>query len=97
MNTIDTCKECGKQLKKTKHERISQKVCSDCRGEYMSVNKHARQIFKEMRDNPTEPSEDEKWFDDDPRALREEEYGRVVKNSSVVSSWGNVCIIRDND
>ena len=90
MGTIDTCKECGKQLKKTKHERLSQKVCSDCRGEYMSVNKHARQIFKEMRDNPTEPSEDEKWFDDDPRALREEEYGRVSKNSSVVSSWGEI-------
>jgi tRNA A37 threonylcarbamoyladenosine dehydratase len=88
MNTIDTCKECGKQLKKTKHERLSQKVCNDCRGEYMSVNKGVRQIFKEMRDNPTEPSEDEKRFDDSPVALREEEYGRVSKNSSVVSSWG---------
>jgi hypothetical protein len=60
----------------------------NCRGEYMSVNKGVRQIFKEMRDNPTEPSEDEKRFDDSPVALREEEYGRVSKNYSVVSSWG---------
>ena len=88
MGSIDTCKECGKQLKKIKHERLSQKVCNDCRGEYMSVNKHARQIFKEMQENPTEPSEDEMCFEDSPVALREEEYGRVSKNYSVISSWG---------
>jgi hypothetical protein len=29
-----------------------------------------------------------KRFDDSPVALREEEYGRVSKNYSVVSSWG---------
>ena len=88
MGSIDTCKECGKQLKKIKHERLSQKVCNDCKGEYRSVNKYAREIFKEMQENPTEPAEDEIWFEDSPVALREEEYGRVSKNSSVVSSWG---------
>ena len=88
MGTIDTCKECGKQLKKTKHERLAQKSCSDCRGEYRSVNKHAREIFKEMQENPTEPSEDEMWFEDSPVALSEIDYGRVVIQSTSNTSYG---------
>jgi ribosome-binding protein aMBF1 (putative translation factor) len=88
MGSIDTCKECGKQLKKIKHERLSQKVCNDCKGEYRSVNKYAREIFKEMQENPTEPAEDEIWFEDSPVALREEEYGRVVKNATSSTSYG---------
>ena len=32
--------------------------------------------------------EDEMRFEDDPRAEKDDQYGRVSKNSSVVSSWG---------
>jgi hypothetical protein len=85
---FDNCKDCGLPLKQTKHLRTNRKACGMCLGEYASVNKGVRKIFKEMQAKPTIISEDEKWFDDDPRALREEEYGRVSKNSSVVSSWG---------
>ena len=85
MGSIDTCKECGKQLKKIKHERLSQKVCNDCKGEYRSVNKYAREIFKEMQENPTEPAEDEMWFEDSPKALSEIDYGRVIKQSATIS------------
>ena len=88
MGSIDTCKECGKQLKKIKHERLSQKVCNDCKGEYRSVNKYAREIFKEMQENPTEPAEDEMWFEDSPKALSEIDYGRVVIQSTSNTSYG---------
>jgi hypothetical protein len=75
-------------LKQTKHLRTNRKACGMCLGEYASVNKHVRQIFKEMQARPTIISEDEKWFDDDPRAEKENQYGRVSKNSSNISSWG---------
>ena len=88
MIIYDNCKECGLPLKKIKHLRTNQKACGMCLGEYASVNKHVRQIFKEMQDKPTIISEDEKWFDDDPRAEKDDQYGRVSKNSSVISSWG---------
>lgn len=88
MGSMDLCKECGTQLKRTKYIRVTQKICSDCRGERMSVNKGAREIFKEMQANPTEPSEDEIWFEDSPVALSEIDYGRVTKNSTSNTSYG---------
>ena len=85
---FDNCKDCGLPLKETKHLRTNRKACGMCLGEYASVNKGVRKIFKEMQAKPTIISEDEKWFDDDPRAEKDDQYGRVSKNSSVVSSWG---------
>ena len=88
MIIYDNCKKCGLPLKKVKYLRTNRKACGMCLGEYASVNKGVRQIFKEMQAKPTIISEDEKWFDDDPRAEKDDQYGRVSKNSSVVSSWG---------
>jgi hypothetical protein len=88
MITYDNCKECGLPLKEVKINRKSSKACGMCLGEYASVNKGVRQIFKEMQARTTIISEDEKWFDDDPRAEKEDQYGRVSKNSSTISSWG---------
>jgi hypothetical protein len=85
---FDNCKDCGLPLKETKHLRTNRKACGMCLGEYSSVNKGVRKIFKEMQAKPTIISEDEKWFEDDPRAEKDDQYGRVSKNSSVVSSWG---------
>ena len=85
---FDNCKDCGLPLKETKNLRTNKKSCGMCLGEYASVNKGVRQIFKEMQARTTIISEDEKWFDDDPRAEKDDQYGRVSKNSSVVSSWG---------
>ena len=85
---FDNCKDCGLPLKETKYLRTNRKACGMCLGEYASVNKDVRKIFKEMQAKPTIISEDEKWFDDDPRAEKENDYGRVSKTSSVISSWG---------
>jgi hypothetical protein len=88
MITYDNCKECGLPLKEVKINRKSKKACGMCLGEYASVNKHVRQIFKEMQARPTISDENEMFFEDDPRAEKDDQYGRVSKNSSVISSWG---------
>jgi hypothetical protein len=62
MITYDNCKECGLPLKEVKINRKSSKACGMCLGEYASVNKGVRQIFKEMQARTTIISEDEKWF-----------------------------------
>ena len=41
-----------------------------------------------MQANPTEPSEDEMWFEDSPKALSEIDYGRVVIQSTSNTSYG---------
>ena len=84
----DNCKECGLPLKEVKINRKSSKACGWCLGEYASVNKHVRKIFKEMQAKPTTQDENEMFFEDDPRAEKENDYGRVSKTSSVISSWG---------
>jgi len=88
INNFDNCKDCGFPLKETKISRSSQKACGMCLGEYASVNKGVRQIFKEMQARKTIISEDEKLFEDDPRAEKDDQYGKVYKNSSTISSWG---------
>jgi hypothetical protein len=81
----DNCKECGLPLKEVKINRSSSKACGWCLGEYASVNKHVRKIFKEMQAKPTTPDENEMLFEDDPRAEKENDYGRVVKQATVAS------------
>jgi hypothetical protein len=87
-NSIDHCKDCGVLLKNTKHERLEPKVCSMCRGEYQSCNTGVREIYKLAQLNPTEPAEDEMWFDDigkkaKAKAEMEDEIGRINKTSSM--------------
>jgi len=87
-NSIDHCKDCGVLLKNTKHERLEPKVCSMCRGEYQSCNTGVREIYKLAQLNPTEPAEDEMWFDDigkkaKAKAEMEDEIGRINKTTSM--------------
>ena len=87
-NSIDHCKDCGVLLKNTKHERLEPKVCSMCRGEYQSCNTGVREIYKLAQLNPTEPAEDEMWFDDigkkaTAKAEMEDEIGRINKTTSM--------------
>ena len=43
-------------------------------------------IYKEMQANPTTPAPDEMWFEDDPRAVKEIEYGRVIRRATTINS-----------
>jgi len=85
---LDKCIECGDQLKNVRHIRTKRKLCPMCRGDRTSENTKVREIFKEMQARKTIISEDEMWFEDDPRAEKDDQYGKVYKNSSTISSWG---------
>ena len=88
---FDNCKDCGKKLKAVHHLRTSPKLCSKCRTWGGGGNKQSnelKELYKELANNPIEVSKDEMCFEDDPRAEKEDQYGRVSKNSSVISSWG---------
>jgi|TARA_R110000824_G_scaffold223747_1_gene411456 hypothetical protein len=88
---FNNCKDCGEKLKAVHHLRTSPKLCSKCRTWSGGGNKQTnelRELYKELVKNPTQVSEDEMFFDDDPRAEKENDYGRVSKASSVISSWG---------
>tara|TARA_R100001460_G_scaffold96486_1_gene138902 strand:- start:2971 stop:3255 length:285 start_codon:yes stop_codon:yes gene_type:complete len=78
-NSIDHCKDCGVRLKNTKHIRTRPMSCPDC---VQKLNPSVRDIFKEMQRKPTTPAPDEMWFEDDPRAVNEIEYGRVSRVSN---------------
>ena len=82
-NCLDYCKDCGIKLKNTKHVRTHPKLCPDCRGYNSTLNPSVREVFNELQKKPTIPAEDELWFEDCPKAVREVEYGRVVRKTNV--------------
>ena len=82
-NSIDHCKDCGVRLKNTKHIRTRPMSCPNC---VQKLNPSVRDIFKEMQRKPTTPAPDEMWFEDDPRAVNEIEYGRVIKRATTINS-----------
>tara|TARA_R110000851_G_scaffold167597_2_gene313266 strand:- start:375 stop:737 length:363 start_codon:yes stop_codon:yes gene_type:complete len=88
----DNCKDCGEKLKAVHHLRTSPKLCSQCRTWSGGGNKQTnelRELYKELTKNPTQASEDEIMFEDDPRAVKydDNEVGRVIKQATV-SSFG---------
>ena len=80
---MNSCRECGGKLRRTKYIRVTPTYCPDCT---QKLNPSVRDIYKEMQAKPTTPAPDEMWFEDDPRALKEIEYGRVIKRATTVSS-----------
>ena len=80
---LNVCKICGIDLPPTKERRTHRKMCWDCRGDYQSQNQALREIFKELQKR--KPVVDEGVFEDDPRAVKELEYGRVIKRSNVTA------------
>ena len=44
-------------------------------------NYELKKVCKEALNLKTQPSEDEMWFEDCPKAINEIEYGKVVKRS----------------
>jgi reverse gyrase len=75
------CIECGIQIRMTRYEKG--KLCMRCKSERQAGNTELRQMFKELKNRnskmtPKELGMDEK-FEDDPRAVKEIEYGRVIR------------------
>lgn len=84
MKNFSCCCECGEKLKNVNHKRTRPKLCPSCRGDKVGGNSGLRQVFLDLQKNPPPPSAYEGTFEDDPRALREIEYGRVVKKPTEI-------------
>jgi len=89
---IDYCIDCDTRLKNTKHERHKEARCTMCGSNYISQNMGVSELTRglEIRNSKMTPKElgMDETFEDDPVALREEEYGRVVKNATPSTSYG---------
>jgi len=81
---FDKCYECKEPLKNVRHLRSRPKMCASCRGDKVGGNSAIRQMFLETQKNPTEPSEDEMWFEDDPKAAKEVDLGKVSKKATQI-------------
>ena len=82
MKDRSICYKCGEKLKRVSSQRTSAKLCGSCRGDGMSGNSQIRQIYKELKSQKIEPSEDEMSFEDDPSAKKEQDYGRYISKPS---------------
>ena len=58
--------------------RMSFNNCKECGVALKELSNLCKSILKEP---PKEPAEDELVFEDDPKAVNELEYGRVIKQS----------------
>jgi Zn-finger nucleic acid-binding protein len=82
LKNVDCCRECGEQLKKVKHARQKQNLCPDCRGLRTSGSQAIRDVTENLKKRNAKLVDDDDWStQDDPRALKEKEYGRVIRVS----------------
>jgi Zn-finger nucleic acid-binding protein len=79
------CAECKIEMKEVFYVRTMPKLCKDCKGEAWAANSEVKKLYKDAIANPTEPAEDEMFFEDDPRAEKENDYGKVIKQATVIS------------
>ena len=54
---------------------------SKTRNEYNEL----RQLFKDMQKKKYKYDDSQDWFEDDPRAAKEIEYGRVIRKPTLIS------------
>ena len=74
------CFKCGAKLRKTRRARKKPKKCYKCLGQTIPSNNYElKKVCKEILNTPTIPGDDELFFEDDPAAINEIEYGKVNK------------------
>ena len=74
MKKYDRCSKCDKILSRPVKKRTYKLVCDSC---------VAKELYEK---NLITPVVEEEWFEDDPRAIKEQDYGRVTKNATHVFS-----------
>jgi len=92
------CVECGADIGKVIYIRPFAKMCTDCKTNAWSGNAEVKKVLHQLRlrnskMTPEELGEDEK-FEDDPRAEKEIQYGRVTKRETTLSN--NATLIERN-
>jgi hypothetical protein len=78
MKDFDYCQICGDKLKVVRIVRRVPRTCYMCRGDRVSGSKALRELFAELQKKPAPVDEDGAMFEDDPRALKENDIERYV-------------------
>ena len=81
MKKYDRCCECDKLLPIIKTKRKYGTLCKSCVKAKLLTKHNNKSNFKQLPDVHTEEK-----FEDDPRALKEIEYGRVSRNNTHIFS-----------
>ena len=87
------CYVCGKKLRTVSVLRTSDKACSSCRGQGKSEKANIARDHKELKARKIEPSEDEMSFEDDPRALKEQDDQRYISQPREQISYGTSALV----
>ena len=72
------CYLCGKKLRTVSVLRTSDKACSSCRAGGKSDKADITRDHEALKAKKIEPSEDEMSFEDDPKALKEQDHVRYI-------------------
>lgn len=79
MKKYKRCNICDKLFQPKPNLQKVHKICQDCRITRLNRNVEVSNIYKKLSKNPPTPAEDEMFFEDDPRALKEKDYRRYKK------------------
>ena len=70
------CNICDKLFLPNPDLKKVAKICKDCRVARLNRNIEVKKIFKKLSKNPPTPADDELFFEDDPRALKDKDLTR---------------------
>jgi hypothetical protein len=72
------CYQCNTKLKNVRVPRTSAKLCGECKGDGQSDNSGIKKLHQQLKAKNLKPSEDEMFFEDEPSAIKEQDYGRYI-------------------
>ena len=72
------CYQCNTTLKNVRVPRTSAKLCGECKGDGQSDNSGIKKLHQQLKAKNLKPSEDEMFFEDEPSAIKEQDYGRYI-------------------
>jgi len=87
------CYVCGKKLRTVSVLRTSDKACSLCRGQGKSEKAGIAKDHKDLKAKNIAASEDEMSFEDDPRALKEQDDQRYISKPTEQISYGTSALV----
>ena len=76
------CNLCEKLFLPNPDLKKVHKICPDCKTIRLSRNIEVSKIYKNLKKNPPTPADDELFFEDDPRALRNKDHTRYKNRIS---------------
>lgn len=81
------CKKCNEPLRNSNIIRDKPKMCAVCRGEEVGGNSEIRILCKKLNSRNIPVSEDERMFEDDPKAIKEIDNGKY-SSKPIETSFG---------